>query len=78
MRFCLWGNTSLTGKVTGTRSLTARAPHHFSLLPIPQRSIQATNRILVLATSDIRSKNRGKMPVRSPLLLPDEERDALA
>ena len=40
---CMWGNTSLTGKVTGTRSLTTRAPHAFHPFPFPQSSIQAAD-----------------------------------
>lgn len=52
--FCLWRNTSLTGKVIGTRSLTTLAPHSFHLLPIPQSSIQATDRILLYAGKDVR------------------------
>jgi hypothetical protein len=52
--FCSWGNTSLTGKVTGIRSLTTRATPSFYLFPIPQSSIQAADHILLYAGKDVR------------------------
>ena len=50
--FCLWGNTSLTATVTGTRSLTTRAPHALHLFPISHSSIQAIDHNLLYTGRD--------------------------